>query len=210
MINGRRNTCKGLLLSWRKRGTESMMSQPYDCYTRVDGFEVTSLSNPRFFFHSFLIALPKLLAFMSYQPEVTKDACAGSYPIDVKKRVDFITALPLEIVAEHIVPKMISNNPPYFHCRYKTGYFGVCREWSKRLAVCDSSIKFLIGDELLSDTDWKRVEAVACYMNILFVTSRGEKAIMEFVRYGPFLALSDLTITGKDESMQTWVSIHPA
>lgn len=113
------------------------------------------------------------------------------------KRFDIISALPLEIVAECIVPRIMEYDGRQFMLHGRRNYFALCTTWSKRLAVSDDSIHFnLECDRLLSSFDWRRVHAVAPYIKQITVNAGNEEALSNLIRYAQFASLRDFRIIG--------------
>ncbi|KAJ8657668.1 hypothetical protein O0I10_006734 [Lichtheimia ornata] len=112
-----------------------------------------------------------------------------------QKPIDFVSELPLEIVAEHIVPRIMERHGRTFNLHGRQNYFSVCTTWSKRIAENDKSIRFNLESERLSlRLDWMRVRAVAPCIKTLTVATRSVRSIFKLVEYAHFSSLRNLTI----------------
>lgn len=159
-------------------------------------FHHSSLLLPRFCFsHS-----PQpLLTFMTFGQDMDDISCDSPSLVDTSKRVDFISELPLEIVVECIVPRIMEYHGRAFNLIGRQNYFAVCTTWSKRIAENNDSIHFnLESDRLSSKLDFMRVKAVAPYIKTLIVVTRSVASIFKLFHYGQLSSLHNLTIKGKD------------
>ncbi|KAJ8652817.1 hypothetical protein O0I10_011556 [Lichtheimia ornata] len=108
------------------------------------------------------------------------------------KRVDFISKLPLNIVTENIVPRILGGQ-----LRVKLGkrcdYFDVCRTWRKRMAMAEG-LEFEIGDEGLSKDGYQRISHLAPFMRTLTVAQPGNEMLSKITSRGKFESLQQLTI----------------
>lgn len=68
----------------------------------------------------------------------------------LNKRVDFISQLPLDVVMEYIMPRILCDNIITLE---DGGYLDVCRSWQERIAIASGAC-LMIGREPLS-TRWQ-------------------------------------------------------
>lgn len=114
-----------------------------------------------------------------------------------EKRIDIISELPLEIVAECIVPRIIEYVGRPFMLHERRNYFAVNLTWCKRICANDDSLHFhLACDWLLSSVDWIRVQAVAPFIRTISITAESEEELYKLVRYARFSSLRNLKIKG--------------
>lgn len=113
-----------------------------------------------------------------------------------EKRFDIVSELPLEIVVECIVPRIIEYDGTPFMLHERRNYFAVCTTWCKRICANDSLHFHLECDWLLSSVDWIQVQAVAPYIRTISITAESEEELYKLVRYAHFSSLRHLKIKG--------------
>lgn len=157
------------------------------------------------FFHLFSYPLTAFTP-MSSRHLMNTPTCADSSTGDTNKPVDFMSELPLEIVMENLVPRILHRKDRVFNLCSRHTYISVCTTWSNRIAACAESIHFSNGDTKdFSKHAWMRVQAVAGYIKPLTIAASNPTAILNLLRYANFSSLDNLTITGKGSGVVTFI-----
>lgn len=110
------------------------------------------------------------------------------------KRIDFISKLPLDVVTQNIVPRILGGQSIVKLGKY-CGYFDVCRTWRQRLAMADG-LEYEVGDQDLSKDGYQRVSHLAPFMRSLTVAQPGKEMLSKLISRGRFESLKQLTIYG--------------
>ncbi|KAJ8657566.1 hypothetical protein O0I10_006630 [Lichtheimia ornata] len=109
------------------------------------------------------------------------------------KRIDFISKLPLDIVTQNIVPRLLQNETT-IHVENPSSYFDVCRTWRQRMAAANG-LDFEIGPEDLSVEGFLRVWDMAPFLRSLTVMQPYEEFLSKITkRRGNFRMLKKLHI----------------
>lgn len=131
--------------------------------------------------------------------------CVRQSVSDTKKRVDFITQLPLEIAVCYILPKILGDIcylPNVWPC------FQVCRAWNEMIIQALRNVRFNMQciDDSWSMEDWMQVGAVTPFIKTLDITESTPFAIWLVGERLRFPSLIDLTLTGKcDDATHTHI-----
>lgn len=110
-------------------------------------------------------------------------------------RVDFISKLPLDLVLEHILPRILSGQRT-IPVGDSNAYFYVCRTWSQRFALMDG-LGFQIGPEDLSKEGYHQLSAMASCIKHLSVTQPGNELLSRIMKHAEFTMLEKLSVCGK-------------
>lgn len=130
------------------------------------------------------------------------DGDGDAIPADTTNGVDFISELPLDIVTDNIIPRIMGQEGRASDLRRPRNYFALCTTWMPRISQSDDTIQFnLECNKLSTREDWMRVRAMSVYIKKLSLTAYSTPTICDLTRYatGSFPSLEKLSVTGKDD-----------
>ncbi|KAJ8652807.1 hypothetical protein O0I10_011546 [Lichtheimia ornata] len=110
----------------------------------------------------------------------------------VNKGIDFVSKLPLEIVVDNIVPRILCGRT-IVKLGKRWSYFDVCRTWRQRMAMMHG-LEFEAGDEALPKDGYQRVSHLAPFIRALTVAQPGNEMLSKIISRGRFESLRQLTI----------------
>ncbi|KAI7874302.1 hypothetical protein K492DRAFT_211651 [Lichtheimia hyalospora FSU 10163] len=127
--------------------------------------------------------------YPGYQQFATQRATANDI---INKRVDFISKLPLDVVIQNIIPRVLGNQT-MFDIDRPSHYFDVCRTWRQRMAIVDG-LHFELGPAELSEDAYERVSDIAPFIRTLHVAQRNYDILSEVNKRTRFGSLKSLSI----------------
>lgn len=115
---------------------------------------------------------------------------------DSKKRIDFISELPFDLVADNIIPRILDDDDQPLNLHEEWTYFSISRTWSQRIASSGMAIR-IAGHSLVTKEDWMRVKALVPYVQTLLLAMDVPDSISNLFEYACFSSLTTLTVTSK-------------